>query len=142
MKKYIRKWVKDEKRLVKLFFQKGFMDKNCPPISELYWEEFRHGNRQRRRNGKVYVFYDYLPEIHYGTCDYWGEYDDHALIPEMIEGIRWANLVTEPDYELNGGWGTSNFDGKSRAWFIKYLKTLPTVNRSSAINRILKRTHN
>lgn len=136
MKKYIRKWVKDEKRLIKLFYQKGLIDMS---IHDLYWNEYRQGKRGRKRGGKKFAFNDYMPELHYCSRDYWGECDEHAVIPRIIEGMRFDKLTEEPDYEKNGGWGVSYFDGKSRAWWIKYLKSQPTVNRSSAINKVLIR---
>ncbi|SMC46035.1 hypothetical protein [Pedobacter africanus] len=140
MKKYVKQWVKEEKQIIKLLFQKGFMDRNFPAITELYWGYYRHGKRQRKRYPKKYKFHDYLPEVHHWSRDYWGECDEHAVVPEMIEGLHWTNLVVgSEDYAKNGGWGESLFVYKGRKWFIKYLKSLPTVNRSSKINRVLIR---
>lgn len=135
MKVKWRKWVKDEKRIVRLLYKKGMLPDNIQ-VDNLYWEYFRTNGRQRKR-GCQYSFHNYLPEVHYCTYDYWGECDEHSVIENVKEGLYWKYSIGEYD---TYGWPISSFTFKGRTWFIKYLKSLPTVNNDNKIRVALKRT--
>lgn len=139
MKKYIRKFIKEEKRIVKLIWEKGLFPKGFK-VDDLYWAYYTHGKRQRRRKRK-YAFRDYLPEVHYGSCDYWGEYDEHGFIRHILDLLYWKNAqyLSHPD---DASYPESTFKYQGRLWFIKYLESLPSVNRSSKINMVLRRNYN
>lgn len=136
MKRYIRKFIKEEKRIIKLIWQKGLFPKEFK-VDYLYWAEYRHGNRGRRRRRK-YAWSDYLPEVHYCTSDYWGECDEYGFVSMILDRVYWENTNTS-NFSGSGEWPESSFKFKGRLWFIKYLEALPTVNRSSKINKILRR---
>jgi hypothetical protein len=70
MKKYIKKHLKDEKRILKLMYKKGIFELLGINLNDLSWETLEYGKRQRRRNRK-YAFRDYLPELHVWSQDYW-----------------------------------------------------------------------
>lgn len=136
MRKFIRTWVKQEKRIVKLAYKKGLLKDF--KTDDFYWQEYRSsGRKERRRNGKKYSFTIYLPEIHYCVFDYWGEADEYSVVESIRQQLHWDNL-TEPPSDENGGWGVSEIDGLSRQELIEYLKKLPTVINDSKINEPLR----
>lgn len=137
MRKYIKTFIKQEKRLVKLIIEKGLLFNDINP-NELYWAEFRHGKYHRKYKSKAkYRKWDYLPEIHYATCDYWGEGDEHSLVSHIKEGLYWANVITEPIPDE--AFPESTFKNKSRKALIRYLKTLKTTVKVNGINKLLIR---
>jgi hypothetical protein len=137
MRKSIRKWVKDEKRIVRLLYRKGLLTDKLKgyKLKDLYWAEYRASGR-RYRSGK-YKFSEYLPEVHFCTTDYWGESDEHSVVDSETEGFYWNNLL--PDEEISDEYPKSSFKFKGRVWFIKYLSKLKTVRNDSKINAVLIR---
>lgn len=136
MKTYIRKWVKDEKRIVKLLYQKGLIKDS--ELSGYYWQDYRTGKRPRRKNKNGYRWTDRLPEVHYWTTDYFGESDEHSLVDFVIDGLYWGQSYENGYDEYGMPNIESNFKYKGRSAFIKHLELMPTINRSSRINSLLK----
>lgn len=137
MKKYIRKHLKDEKRILKLMYKKGIFELLRIKLEDLGWEYFLYGKRQRRRKGKnKYAFRECLPELHEWTQDYWGEGDSHSVVGSFREYLFWETISME-DVDENG------FPNKgvyySNQKLIEHLSSLPTKNNDSKFNRFLKR---
>lgn len=134
-----RVWVKQEKQIVKLLYKKGFLDTLNPiEIEDLYWAEFKRDTKKYKlKDGTKWL--NHLPEIYFCTCDYWGEYDEHAVVDNIIENLIWdgisENTLAE-NSQCNCIW-LSKFKYKGRRWFIKYLKSLPTKRCDCQINKIL-----
>lgn len=132
-----RKWVKQEKRIVKLMYRKGLIDHYLEMLS---WGELTCLDSKRKN------MFVYLPEIVYWTCDYWGEWDEHRLVDGVIDDIIWSDADYE---ELEGVYNpygliekSKYIHLKSRKRFIEYLESLPTVRNDHKINWILKCTLN
>lgn len=136
--KSTRIWNKQEKRIVRLLYRKGFLS----DISNLYWESYRTTGKKYKSKGSSCSFYVYLNEIHYCVRDYWGEYDEYPLVEGIIdklilEGIH-DSILENYGYNYFEAMKHSSFQYKGRKWFIKYLKGLPTVRCDSKINKVLK----
>ena len=136
MKRYIRKFIKEEKRIVKLCYQKGLLDDW--KLTALYWNEYREGNKGRRRNCD-YKFSDRLPELHFSSIDYFGECDEHSVVDAILDGLFWKHSYTDGVDEYNMPDIKSTFRYGGRLPFISYLKALPTKKRDSKVNSILRR---
>ncbi len=135
MKKYIKKHLKDEKRILKLMYKKGIFELLRIKLEDLGWEYFLYGKRQRRRKGKnKYAFRECLPELHEWTQDYWGEGDSHSVVGSFREHLFWE---TTTEYDENNF--SSNGTIFSNQKLIEHLKSLPTKNNDSKFNRFLKR---
>lgn len=80
MKKNRRKWVKDEKRLIKLLYRTGILDKNQLDINNLYWSD-----------------YDGLPKVYLSKNDYLDTMVDYHIIQCIIDtqfkGISRRGLI-------------------------------------------------
>lgn len=133
----LRIWKKQEKRIVKLLYKKGFLE--TFKLSKLYWEEFHplHRKKKRIKNGIKYGGNVYAPEIHYSTVDYWGECDEHSLVAYIIDLLYWENAIENTVTEDSFGYPDSDFKFKGRLWFINYLESLPTKRTDSKINKLL-----
>ncbi len=129
MKKYIKKHLKTEKRIVKLLYKKGFLKEN---LSDLGWEYLLKGKKGRKRKGNVYKFSDWLPEIHFYTQDYWGEYDSHSIIDHFADLLWFENSKEQDDY------GLPLEKQMSDKQLINYLNSLTTKVNDSKINKILR----
>lgn len=139
-----RVWNKHEKRIVRLLYRKGLIDMD---ISELYWESYRRSGKRYRNKKFTYGKLDNrLDEIHFATFDYWGECDEYGLVSWIIEQLTWDNVPDElNDPMADDLWEVyhqSTFKYKGRRWFIRYLKSLPTVRCDSKINKVLKIKNN
>lgn len=137
-----RKWIKDEKRIVRLLYRKGLL-KNFK-IDDLYWEEYNRLNRHykskpNKYDGKIYRFNIYMPEIHFATHDYWGETDEHSVVSYVLEHLYWSNVDTDNWDKVGDLWPKSTFPKMNRQQFINYLRRLPTLVNDNKINKILKR---
>jgi len=132
-----RRWVKEEKRIVRLLYRKGFLKDF--KISDLYWAEYNWLNNKKRKSscGK-YSFPVYMPEVHYLTTDYWGESDEHSIVSTIKETLYWGGIETE-NWDPELGYPKSSFPKLSRRQFIKYLEKLPTIISDNKINKIIKR---
>ena len=94
MKKEKRKWVKDEKRLIKLLYRTGIIDKYTS-IDSLYWDY----------SGK-------FPRIIYTKNDYLDNINDKNIVIESrklsgIDELRWDNMVRgagAPPIKTKHGW--------------------------------------
>jgi hypothetical protein len=131
--KDLRKWVKDEKRLIKLLYRKGFLVGQLD-IKGLYWSAYKT-NGKRYKHGK-YRFSVYLPELHYCTCDYWGECDEWPVTRDILDNFFWNKINEDWDADT-GDWPTSTTKVKSRKDLLLHLNTLPTVFHDSKINKLL-----
>jgi hypothetical protein len=138
-----RRWIKQEKRIVRLLYRKGFLKDF--KIKDLYWAEYnwlgrkKYRTKPNRYDGKFYRFPVYMPEVHYCTTDYWGESDEHSIVSHVLEVLHWSNIDTENWDETSGEWPKSTFKMMTRDKFIRYLNSLPTINSDNKINRILKK---
>ncbi len=130
MRSGIKKWLKDEKRIVRLLYRKGLIQHK---VGDLYWAAYRRSGRFYRNGEHKHTIY--LPEVHYATSDYWGECDEHSLVDSISEEFYWNNLL--PDEEYSDDYPKSSFKFKGRTWFIKYLRGLKTVRNDSKINKVL-----
>jgi hypothetical protein len=133
MKKYIRKHIKDEKRILKLMYKKGIINELVNDIEDCGWAYLLKGNRQRSRNGS-FNFYDYLPEFHLHTTDYWGDGDSRSLVNVFRENIMMANA----DFCVVKGLIKVNKSVEDAKGLIKYLNSLPTTIRDNKFNKYLK----
>lgn len=138
MNKDIKLFVKQEKRIVKLLYRKGFIDPK--DINILYWEEYKRvGTKSPVR---------FYPEIHFSVRDYWGEIDEYGLVDDNLQGLYFANKIN--DEEDDSGWpistfkysGVNRYTAAYRNWVIQYLTVLPTKRNDSKINKVLKRNFN
>jgi len=130
-----RRWIKQEKRTVRLLYRKGLLKDF--PVDSLYWAEYNWFGKRLRKHGK-HRYPVYMPEVHYCTTDYWGESDEHSVVRSVLDHLHWANIDTDEWDESQGGWPKSSFPRMSRDGFIKYLSGLPTLVPDTKINRILK----
>lgn len=139
MKKYIKQHIKEEKQIVRLLYRKGFIKPK--ELKTLGWDYCTQGKRGRKRKGKRnYSYSDYLPEVHYYWFDSYAGYgDSRSVIDYIIEKLWWDNHNNDCDFGETGNstYGTSSFKYNGREWFIKYLKSLPTVRCDSKINKYL-----
>lgn len=138
--KQIRKWIKEEKRIIKLMYQKGLLDK-IDSLDAFYFAEYKHTSK-RYKSGK-YRWYVYLPEIHFCTRDYWGEYDEHGVIDTLLQDIHWEGYIG-PEFNEDGTLSKDEeFTSKwlKRSEIIPYLKSLPTIKKDCKINKILNRSN-
>ena len=134
MKKYIRKHLKDEKRILKLMYKKGITEQLSDNFREYGWESLCRGKKGRRRNGAKYIFTDYLPEFHLFTVDYWGECDSHSIVSVCRDNI----MMKDAEYCQIDGWSNMNMTVRSAKGLIDYLSKLPTVRNDSQFNKCLK----
>lgn len=136
-----RVWNKQEKRIVRLLYRKGFdID-----LSNLYWVSYKKTGKKYRCNGSTFSSLGYRDEVYFCIKDYWGEYEEHSLVDVFIEMKTWENIpadVLKNCDHMSEVYSLSNFQYKSRKWLIKYLSALPTVRCDSKINKILKITTN
>ncbi len=137
MRNGIRKWIKDEKRIVKLLYRKGFLTGHHK-VDDLYWNEYKESGR-RYKSGK-YRHREHLPEVHYCTTDYFGESDEHSIVDTIKDMFYWSEL--KPWDEKVSAYPESNFKHLDRQRFIKYLSGLKTVRNDSEINKVLCRNMN
>lgn len=137
MRKHIKKWVKDEKRIIKLMHRAGLLaDFN---INEFYWESYRpYRFTYVKEWGRVPT--SYYPEIHFSVRDYWGDHDECCVSDSVQEALYWANIIGDqsdccdiPD---------STYKKKNREDFIRFLTQLPKVVNDSKINKVLNRGFN
>lgn len=139
MKNEIRRWVKQEKRIVKLLYKKGLLTNF--KIEELYWAEYKWLRKKRYKGKSGYKFPLYMPEIHFGTTDYWGEGDEHSLVDSFLEEIYWKHIDYNNWDETSGEYPKSNMK-LNRVQLLMYLKGLPTKINDNKIKRILNRSNN
>jgi hypothetical protein len=138
MKKYIKKHLKDEKRILKLMYKKGIFETLGINLKDLGWEYLLYGKRQRRRKGKnKYAFRECLPELHVYTQDYWGEGDSNSVIGILKDHIYFGDTDIY-DYDEEGFPINSKFPKINDV--INYLLKLPTKNNDSKFNHLLKRS--
>ncbi len=134
MKKYIRKHLKDEKRILKLLYIKGLFSK-IGDIKSVGWESFKSGKKGRRGvNRSKYVFRDYLPELHFFSVDYWGEGSEYAVVEAYKSLLYWENGI----HNEETGDFVPDFKRITNIQLIEHLKSLPTVKKDSKFNRFLK----
>lgn len=135
-----RVWNKQEKRIVRLLYRKGFdMD-----LSTLYWASYKETGKKYRHKGSPFSYPGYRDEVHFCTWDYWGDCDEHSLVDSFIEVTTWKNIPDDVLKNCDDMWkvySLSNFQYKGRKWLIKYLSALPTVRCDSRINKILRIKH-
>lgn len=140
MKKYIKLFVKQEKRIVKLLYIKGLL--NNFKVKDLYWASYRTTGKRYKSTEKKYRWTEYYPEVHYSTTDYWGECDEHSLVNHIQEMLYWTN-IDERNWNPNSGEMPKslfkNLGIKHRKQFIKYLESLPRKVNNNKINKIIKK---
>ncbi len=133
MKKYIKKHLKDEKRILKLMYKKGIFELLGIDLKDLAWELLKDGKRQRRRKRK-YAFRDYLPELHVWSQDYWGDGDSNSVVDCYKDYYSWT-YATEHDED---GWPL-NMKYPTNSFLISFLSKMPTKNNDSKFNKFLIR---
>lgn len=145
MDKEARKWVKEEKRIFRLLFRTGILlhhgpDTRGQSLDEFYyWQGYRRARIRKRKHGQKYRHAIYLPEIHYSTTDYFGEADEYAIIPRVIDYLYWGSVSKDWEYDSeSGAWPPSEFKYRGRKWFIGWLEKQPVINISTKVNRVLK----
>jgi hypothetical protein len=139
-----RQWIKEEKQIVSLLYQKGLLEDF--KITELYWAEYhwlngkKYKSRTNSYDGKRYRYPVYVPEIHYCTTDYWGEADEYSIVNTILDHLYWDNIDDENWDETSGDFPKSTFNTRmTRKQFIKYLESLPTKVSDKKINKIIRR---
>lgn len=131
-----RLWIKQEKQIVRLLYQKGLLQDYS--LDNLYWAEYNWHNRKKYKssNGKS-SWPVYMPEVHYMTTDYWGESDEHSIVSTIKEHLWWDHANTENWDSTSGEWPRSSFPKMTRSQFIKYLKEMPTKVNDNKIKKVL-----
>ena len=132
-----RLWIKQEKRIVRLLYRKGLLSDF--KVSDFYWAEYHWSNKKKYRSKhSKYRYPVYMPEVHYGTTDYWGEGDEHSIVDNILQSLFWENIDDENWDSTSGEWPKSTFPRMNREQFIKYLSKLTTKVNNNKINKILK----
>jgi hypothetical protein len=139
-----RRWIKEEKQIVELLYKKGFI-KGEFKLEDLYWASYNWYNKKCYKtkynsyDGRKYKHPVYMPEIHFCTSDYWGEYDEHSVVSVVLDSLYWEHVDTTNWDSDSGEYPKSTFPRMTRGQFIKYLKGLPTKVGDNKINKILKK---
>lgn len=134
MKKYIKKHLKDEKRILKLMYKKGIFDLLNIDIKNLGWEYLLCGKTKRVRKGKnIYDYKDYLPQLHEWTKDYWGEGDSFSIVGMLKDYLFWE---TAEQFDIESGFPLNQKYPTTKT-LINYLNKLRTVNNDSKFNKFL-----
>lgn len=140
MKKHIKLWIKQEKRIVKLIYKKGFL--NNFKIKDLYWASYRTTGKRYKSKEKKYRWTEFYPEVHYSTTDYWGECDEHSVVGKIQETLYWTH-IDERNWNPNSGEMPKSlfrFIGpKHRKKFIKYLEKLPNKLNDNKIKKVINK---
>jgi hypothetical protein len=132
-----RLWIKQEKRIVRLLYRKGLLSDF--KVSDFYWAEYHWSNKKKYRSKhSKYRYPVYMPEVHYGTTDYWGESDEHSIVDNILQSLFWENIDNENWDSTSGEWPKSTFPRMNREQFIKYLSKLPTKVNNNKIKKVLK----
>lgn len=132
-----RLWIKQEKRIVKLLYRKGFLKDF--KVKDLYWQEYNwHTKKKYKSKRTKYSYPVYMPEVHYMTTDYWGESDEHSIVGTIKDELWWGHAEMENWDDTSGEWPNSTFPKMTRQQFIKYLEKLPTKVNDNKINKVLK----
>ena len=135
MKKYIKKHLKDEKRILKLMYQKGVINDLGVNLKYCGWEYSKGAKRLRKRKGKrEYSHKEYLPELHVFETDYWGESDSYSIVSRYKEVLYWNGMKSDDDYNSYKGQSFNN------SKLIKYLSTISTKQHKGSFNKLLKIT--
>lgn len=133
-----RVWNKQEKRIVRLIYRKGFLS----DMPNLYWASYKETGKKYKNKGSSYSWYGCLDEVYYCTWDYWGECDEHPLVDGIIDNLTAKgipdSILEDCGYDYYKAMKHSSFQYKGRKWFIKYLEGLPTIRCDSKINKVLK----
>lgn len=133
MKKYIKQHLKSEKRILKLLYRKGIINKS--DFKNLEWCYYLHGKRIRnRRNKNKYHYVDYLPELCQWSTDYWGESDTHSWTSYFHSIIYWGNVEYINDEYIP----TIKSRIITPQYMIKELKKMKDINKDSSFNKYLK----
>ena len=140
MNKEVKLWKKQEKRIVKLLYKKGFLTDF--KIEDFYWAEFRWLRGKKYTSKRGYKYPMYLPEVHFGTTDYWGEGNEHSLVDSIFDTLFWKNVDYDKWDKTSGEWPESTFSNLTRPQFIKYLRGLPTKINDNKIRKILNLSNN
>ena len=125
MRNNLKIWLKQEKRIVKLLYKKGFLEDFGSHHKNLYWESYKN-----------------IPEIYSVSFDYYGEAIERSLIDSCIENLYWENAIMDEDWDQESFPVSTFKEGKTRKMFIKYLSSLPTKVSNSKINKVLKQDFN
>jgi len=134
MRKYIRKHLKDEKRILKLMYRKGIFELLKININSVSWEYLLRGRKGRRGKGRSkYGIRQYIPELHTFWTDYWGEGDSCSVIENFKNHLHWEGCGEVDEV----GFPTSKYPTKE--YLFKYLKSLPTIKNDSKFNIVLRR---
>ena len=131
MKKYIKKHLKDEKRILKLMHKKGILELLEINYEDLSWEWFLDGKRERRRKRK-YAFRDSLAQLHIHSQDYWGEGRCESVV-SIFKEYYWFEFAKEREAE---GYPKNTIYPTNKI-LVDYLLKLPTKNNNSKFNKIL-----
>lgn len=137
-RKPIRKYLKQEKRIVNLLYKKGFIKEH--KVEDFYWESYKIcGSKKPRKRGKwknkeKYRIIIYYPQVFFGYCDYFGEWDDISIVDRVLEELYWQHAYKDEDQE-DTDFPKSTFKIKDRIKIIKYLEKLPTVNSDNKIKK-------
>ena len=136
--KIVRKFIKDEKRILKLMNKKGLLF--YYNFDNLYWDNrisIGHSIKHKSSiTGSGYYWsYCLAPELIYVVPDYWGECDERSVIDDVLEKLFWDNVI-----DVDADEPESTFDCKGRSWLIKYLSKLPNKTyEDRKINKIIKK---
>ena len=135
MSKYIRKHIKDEKRILKLMYKKDIFKLLKIDFNKCAWEYLTLGKKLRRGiKRRVYSGHVYLPQLHSYSCDYWGEWDSFSVINSFQDYLMWQ---LSKDFDDNGF--PINAKYLNNKEMIKYLSKLKTVVNNGKFNKMLKR---
>lgn len=131
MKADLKLWKKQEKRIVKLLYKKGFLKDF--KIEDFYWSSLKWLNKKMYKSKGAIWHAQYVPELHFSRVGFWGECDEHSVVDAIHEQLYYENVS---DYECE--WcPKSTFKIKTREQFIKYLIKLPTVIGDNKIRKVL-----
>lgn len=151
-RKTLSKWVKTEKRIVRLMYRAGLLDNHfvgkqwfrgrgyvtVKPSDVFHWAYY-HQLHKLNWNKTHRGLPPYMPEVHYVETDYYGESDEHAV----THCLDWGGLCNCPIVDEDTGeyyppckhWKRVL---KSRYKLIEELKRLPEKRNDHAINPVIK----
>lgn len=151
-RKTLSKWVKTEKRIVRLMYRAGLLDNHfvkkqwvrgrgyvtVKPFDVFYWEHYHqlHKIDWNKSHGGLPP---YMPEVHYCETDYWGESDEHAVTGILDFGLCKCPIIDEETGDYLPPCKHYKLALKSRYRLIVLLKTFPVKRNDHGINKVLNR---
>lgn len=139
MKKYIKKHLKDEKRILKLIYRKGFFHKINISLDALSWQDSFEGKTVKTKPNKLILNNkDCLPILCVCNENFGGDVQYMGVVNSFKEYLFWE---TAKDFDLESGYPVNQKYPSTNA-LIKFLSSLPDkVNNSKFKKHLLVKLH-